>query len=311
MPVERPKILVVRGGAIGDFILTLPVLAALRAQFPAARLTVLGYPHIARLALAGALADEVQPIESRALASFFNPRSTPPPELAEFFAGFALVISYLFDPDEFFRESVRRCTRAQYFPGPHRPDEAAGRHATEVFLKPLESLAIFDADPVPRLALKCGEVRTPGRRLAIHPGSGSENKNWPESNWARLLERLAASTDLDFLLVGGEAEGHRLQRLAQLLPHGRLRLAQSLPLPELAGELSRCIAFAGHDSGITHLAAAVGVPVLALWGESNETVWRPRGESVRILRGQRGLESLAVERVHAELGDFLAGLKCP
>ena len=53
------RILVIRGGAIGDFILTLPVLAALRAQFPQARLVVLGYPHIASLALAGELADEV------------------------------------------------------------------------------------------------------------------------------------------------------------------------------------------------------------------------------------------------------------
>ena len=53
MPALQNKILVIRGGAIGDFILTLPVLSALRAQFPDTRLELLGYPHIAQLARAG------------------------------------------------------------------------------------------------------------------------------------------------------------------------------------------------------------------------------------------------------------------
>ena len=65
------KILVIRGGAIGDFVLTLPAIAALRRQFPAAHLEVLGYPHIAQLALAGGLVNRVQSIEAGALAGFF------------------------------------------------------------------------------------------------------------------------------------------------------------------------------------------------------------------------------------------------
>ena len=61
----------IRGGAIGDFILTLPAIAALRRQFPEAHLEVLGYPHIIQLALAGGLVNRVQSIEARALAGFF------------------------------------------------------------------------------------------------------------------------------------------------------------------------------------------------------------------------------------------------
>jgi heptosyltransferase-2 len=59
----RGKILVIRGGAIGDFILTLPVFSALRQQFPQTRLDVLAYPHIAQLALVGGLVDEVRAID--------------------------------------------------------------------------------------------------------------------------------------------------------------------------------------------------------------------------------------------------------
>ena len=99
MTAHRGKILVIRGGAIGDFILTLPVLAALRAQFPGTRLEVLGYPHIANLALLGEAADRVQSIEARELAGFFAKGGALAPALAEYFAGFHLIISFLYDPD--------------------------------------------------------------------------------------------------------------------------------------------------------------------------------------------------------------------
>lgn len=307
MPAERPRILVIRGGAIGDFILTLPVLAALRARFPQIRLAVLGYPHIAQLALAGGLADEVRPIEARELAAFFNARAEPPADLAAFFADCAVILSYLYDPDRIFEENVRRCTRATFIAGPHRPDEVRARHATEVFLEPLSRLAIFDADPVPRLRLQGPTVGpAPGRHLlAVHPGSGSERKNWPEARWAELLERLAARPGLELLLVGGEAEAERLPRLARCWPAERLHLALSLPLAELAGRLAGASAFLGHDSGITHLAAALGLPGVVLWGDTNAAVWAPRSERMRLVRHPQGLAALPVNEVAAALEEWI------
>src|SRR6266478_5149851 len=145
------NILVIRGGAIGDFILTLPAIAALRQQFPRARLEVMGYPHIVQLAQAGGLADRVQAIEARGLAGFFARHGELEEDLVDYFSDFDIIVSYLYDPDEIFQSNVRRCTTAQFIAGPHRPDEDAGIHATKVYLKPLEQLAIFDADPVPRL----------------------------------------------------------------------------------------------------------------------------------------------------------------
>ena len=57
--MAKPKILVLRGGAIGDFVLTLPAVHALRDRWPKAYIEILGYPHIANLALAGGLVDTV------------------------------------------------------------------------------------------------------------------------------------------------------------------------------------------------------------------------------------------------------------
>ena len=211
----------IRGGAIGDFILTLPAIAALRRQFPEAHLEVLGYPHIAELALTGGLVNRVQSIEARALAGFFARGGDLAEHLADYFAEFDLILSYLYDPDAIFKTNVGLCTGAQFITGPHRADEGARLHAAKVYLKPLERLAIFDADPVPRLPL------APRPRslnpLALHPGSGSERKNWPEANWAELLQHLTGMADLELLVVGGEAEGSRLQRLAATLPPARAR----------------------------------------------------------------------------------------
>jgi heptosyltransferase-3 len=311
------SILVIRGGAIGDFILTLPVLAALRAQFPAARLEVLGYPHIAQLAQVGRWADAVRSIEARPLAGFFARHGDLDEELAEYFTGFAVIISFLYDPDDIFRENVARCSPALFIVGPHRPDETRRLHATEVFLQPLERLAIYGADPVPRLDVPpaCGapDPAEPGTgttartTVALHPGSGSEQKNWPEANWRELVRALVERTPCPLLLVGGEAEADRLQRLAALVPEPRRQVADHRPLAEVARRLAGCRAFVGHDSGITHLAAAVGLPGLVLWGESNETLWRPKSERMIVLRASDGLRKLSVTTVWNALSDLLAG----
>lgn len=300
------RILVIRGGAIGDFILTLPAIAALRRQFPEAYLEVLGYPHIAQLALAGGLVNRVQSIEAGALAGFFARGGELVENLADYFSEFDVILSYLYDPDRIFETNVGLCTGTQFIAGPHRADEAARLHAARVYLQPLERLAIFDADPVPRLALS---PRSPGinnppqvtNLLAVHPGSGSERKNWPEPKWAELLQNLMNSTEFVLLLVGGEAEGERLQRLAARLPSARRRLAQSLPLAELAHLLAACRAFVGHDSGISHLAAALGLPGLVLWGDTVEEVWRPPSERVVVVRHPAGLARLPVAEVAARL----------
>jgi heptosyltransferase III len=300
----KGKILVIRGGAIGDFILTLPVFAALRQQFPNAHLEVLGYPHIAGIALAGGLVDRVQAIESRPLAGFFARNGELAEDWRDYFSEFDIIISYLFDPDEVFKINVLRCAHGQYLSGAHRPDESEATHATKVYLKALERLAIFEANQIPQLPVPVIAPAT--QTIAIHPGSGSERKNWPEAKWAELLAHLAAETPLNILLVGGEAEGDRLQRLSAKLPVDRVQVAQSLPLPELAKRLRACAAFVGHDSGITHLAAALGLPCVVLWADTSDAIWRPQGERVTVVKETRGLGALSVQRVIEELKQLLS-----
>jgi heptosyltransferase-2 len=288
---------VVRGGALGDFILTLPVLAALRAHFPATHLEIVGYPRYAELASVARLADDVRSIESRGLARFFAQRGVLDPDWAAYFESFHLIVSYLYDPDELFQGNIKRCSKAQFVQGPHRPAEDAGLHATDALLQPLQRLAIFDADPVPKLRMPFPKENAlgAGRWMAIHPGSGSEKKNWPEPCWAELLRRLGKVADVRTLLVGGEAEGGRLERLAENLPADRVKIARSLPLATLADWMSGCECFVGHDSGVSHLAAAIGLRGLLLWGPTDPCVWRPRSPVMELLSSDQGIQNIPVE----------------
>jgi ADP-heptose:LPS heptosyltransferase len=295
------NILVMRGGALGDFILTLPVLAALRGRFPKARLNILGYPRVAALAQAGGCADAVAPLEAPRLARMF---AADAPMMEEF-AGYDLLVSYIYDPEGIWRANIQRSApNAFYVTGPHRPDDAGALHATEALLAPLAAIGIHEANPVPRLNLGPA-VASLG--LALHPGSGSERKNWPETHWADLLRLIMERTRWHCLLIGGEAEVGKLERLqnaarsASGFAEERLEVAQNLDLVELGRRLQRRDFFVGHDSGVTHLAAALGRRGLVLWGESNMAVWRPRGDRMEIMRAAGGLSRLPVADVFGKL----------
>ena len=121
-----------------------------------------------------------------------------------------------------------------------------------------------------------------------------------------MIGQLLDKTDLGFLLVGGEAERDRVSRLSAIFPAARLEVAQDLPLVELAKRLEPCVGLVGHDSGITHLAAALGLAGLVLWGETNENVWRPGGGRMILLRHPKGLPGIAVESVLERLPELLA-----
>ena len=128
-------------------------------------------------------------------------------------------------------------------------------HASAVYLKPLERLAIFDADPFPRLRVQ-GRMTVNGQCVALHPGSGSEKKNWPEANWAELIDNLVARTALTILLVGGEAEAFDVAQARLDVAAAARRLLAAHP--EVAAIVLECTNLPPYAAAVR---AATGVPV--------------------------------------------------
>jgi heptosyltransferase-2 len=310
----KPRILVIRGGAIGDFVLTLPAIRMLRQTLPHCHFEILGYRHIADLALHGGpepgttYADAVRNIEYGPMAAFFARNGQLAPDLCAYFAGFQQVVSWLFDPDGIFAANLERAG-VRNFLGVHEKI-TDHQHASVQLARGLERMAIFLDDSATRLfptdATKAAAAawlaenapdETERPLVALHPGSGSPKKNWPAGNWQRLGDRIA-SGGARLLLIGGEADDSALEILARSLSVHAPLIARNLPLPTLAALLARCTAYFGHDTGISHIAAATGTPSTLLFGPTDPSVWAPIGGHVRIVRAPGGdLASVPPETV--------------
>jgi ADP-heptose:LPS heptosyltransferase len=312
------RILVIRGGAIGDFILTLPALKALREARPQAHMEILGYKHIAVLAENRFYAQAVQSIEYSSLARFFARNSELPGELADYFTSFNLIISYLYDPDGIFETNLRRCGVQTLICGPARIVETTS-HAARQLARTIEELGINVVDLAERI-FPSAEDRNFARAflgsmpqpvIAIHPGSGSPAKNWPVENWISLFSPNSRFADLERLVViSGEADEAQTHRLEREWKNRNVRFASNLPLPSLGAVLA-CSTFIGHDSGISHLAAAAGANCVLLFGPTNPDVWAPRNDNVQILRAANGkLSNLSIGKVETALATALYPLNC-
>jgi len=301
--------LIIRGGAIGDFVLTLPALRLLREGFPGCRIEIVGYRHICSVAEGRYYADAVRSIEYAPMAGFFNPRSELDPALSDYFAGFGQVVSYLFDPDGFFEGNLRRCGVKNLISGD--PRITGGQHAARQLARPMESLALFLDDEAARIfpadddraAAELVLRGLPSPLVAIHPGSGSEKKNWPLRFWKELISGIARS-DATILVISGESDSGRVGELKKEFP-GRLVFLENLPLSTLGAVLARCTFFIGHDSGISHLAAAAGAGCMLLFGPTDPAVWAPRNPGVNVLRSPAGImHNLPVEDVLERIPEF-------
>lgn len=295
------KVLVIRGGALGDFVLTLPAIRLLKEGLPKASVEVLGYEPLIELARMAGAADGTRALGHAGLAGFFVPGAVLDPAWSSYFASFDVVFSYLPDADGHFRENLGRAGVKTLFQGKWKVEETPGAAPAACQLAEVcQNLALWLEDPAPVL---CPPRPTAARSgFAVHPGSGSPRKSWIFARWAEAGPRLARLLKPGEWLevISGEAEE---EWIGELLTQWRglpVRHHRHRPLRELAERLAGCRAYLGHDTGVSHLAAACGTPCLLLFGPTDPAVWAPRNPGVEVLRAPGGhLDQLGVEQVVA------------
>jgi heptosyltransferase-2 len=302
------RILIIRGGAIGDFVLTLPAIKLLRDAWPKAQLEIVGYKHIIALAENHGYADATRSIEYGPLATFFAKDAELPAELTVYFGSFDLIVSYLFDPDGIFEANLRRCGNMRIVTRPAKLDGSA--HASVQLARPLAVLGLTSEVAPARLFPSTDDRAAaalllpshPGTVIAIHVGSGSASKNWPIASWIALGERLLRNRDAHLVAIGGEADEAQIAKLRDAFAGRPISYVVNQPLPVVAAVIARCEAFIGHDSGISHIAAAVGAKSILLFGATDPGVWAPQSSNVRVLRAaSRAMDDIAVEDVLAAI----------
>lgn len=276
-----------RGGALGDFVVTIPALRLLREHWPEAHIALAGNSRAAELGRLAGLVDQVYSQHEGRWAQLFSGASLSS-DFEGWLAGFELVVSFWPDPDGALARHFPIAPGQHFCAGAAMPASApAARHYCEA-LRPL-GLAVDHADFRSRLDL--GVSRT--QPVALHPGSGAPRKNWPLERWRELCHRIPGPP----LIVGGEAD---VQALEALRGCGSLFVGQ--PIIELAHALARSRLFIGHDSGVSHVAAAVGTPCVLLFGPTDPSMWAPPGDHVRVVRRATDLSAISVDDVLAACG---------
>ncbi len=293
-PDVLKRLLLIRAGAVGDCLLLLPVLQSLRHHYPEAHIALMGYP--SRLRLLQAYADTVISVETDGMETFFVPDACLPSALSYYFAQFDLILSYRVDPEGVFTQNLRRTGAKIVFPYPPFPPATEQLHIIDHYLKPLEMLQIPIISRTPELPLSAAQIQQAANFfaqhpllnqaslvVAMHPGSGGPHKRWPAAHFANLADRLVLHRGATILCVPGPADQEVMQEVRARMKTDRIVIAEGLTLEEVAGLFSRVTLYIGNDSGLTHLAAAIGIPTVAIMGRTDPQRWAPRGQAVRIL----------------------------
>ncbi|HEU0028739.1 MAG TPA: glycosyltransferase family 9 protein [Ktedonobacterales bacterium] len=314
------QITVIRPGALGDTLLTLPAIAVLRRWTPSARLTLIARADILSLALASGLADDAWPWDLPDWSALFAPDVTAEELTARARAalvGADVVIAWAPDRDGALAATLHRLGAGRVIVAPAQPSEAPGalpEHAAHWLARALTPLGVTPPRDLPALWQAMPPLRWPepdaraaGRAwralglpdagvIALHPGSGGAAKRWPPERFAALADR-ARQASLTPLLLAGEADE---AAAAAVLAHAAAPppIARDLSVGALAALLARCAGYVGNDSGVSHLAGLLGVPTVAVFGPSDPARWSPLGPRVTTLRAPSGdLRQLAPDAV--------------
>jgi len=290
------KILVLRGGALGDFIVTLPALVLLRRRWPHATIELVGNATAAALGVNAGLLNRVHSQHESRWSALYHSAPLPAPVTAEL-ASFDLVLNFWPDPDQTITQHFREFAATIFLTSSALPALApAAAHYCE-------ALRTLGLTPESFFHLLVAPAPDP-HLVALHPGSGSPQKNWPLSHWIELAAWLRSTQDAELLIITGEADS---AATAALAPFGLP--AHALPLSALVERFKTCRLFLGHDSGISHLAAACDVPSILLFGPTNPSIWAPPAPRVTVIRRGPTLAEITLADVQSALRPMLAARK--
>lgn len=328
--MERPvgptrQITIVRAGALGDTLLAAPSLALLRAAAPEARFTFIARAEVLPLILANSLADQVWPWELPDWGALFAAQddvSALTERARAALVGAEAVVVWAADSDGAVAHRLASLGARLAIVAPAGPPVAThGDMHTAVWLaqtlRPLGVAAPATCEELARLtptlrppatdiatveALWAG-WRLPQRVVALHPGSGSQAKRWPAAHFAEVA-RLARDAGYQPLLLAGEADTLALAETRAALAQLGVTapVAHGLGVATVAALLARCSGYVGCDSGISHLAALVGAPTVAVFGPTDPARWAPLGPHVYAARdADAQLDHLAADAAWAAL----------
>jgi ADP-heptose:LPS heptosyltransferase len=286
------RILIRRVDFLGDLVLSLPVVRAIAANFPHAKVTLMVKPEhrymFEELHVDGSLVNQF--VEPATLAQFkkqalrydraFNIEYFPPPEIAKALvadpASSRVAISGIYHVNATHGTKRQHVVR-HFFDGLRLLGLAVPRSAIPVIKVSSESKRSVDA-----WFSENDRARGRSLRIGIHIGSRNTTKCWPLELYLRIAKWLRDEFDATLYFIGSGSERKGLETIIRGLGAKSLspsiKIVRDESLPVLTAILSRLDLVIGNDSGVSHLAAAVQTPTVSIFGPTSPITWRPAGK---------------------------------
>lgn len=288
------SILVIHPGALGDVLLAVPALRWLKKKFPDHRLLLISNEPVGRLLLECRLSDAWMSVQGALCAGLWSGSIPDSAEIREWLNACDFAVAWMKEADPGFVTALKsygvKNIRIQSPFSPH----LKSRHHSDRFLETLSASPAEELVGQPlqlsTFLVEQGQAcllnmrSSPDRPLVlIHPGSGSRHKCTSVEVLANVIVALNQE-GLGPLVLEGPADEAITAQLRRRLPMAPTVL-RGQDLSIVAGVMAQAQMYIGHDSGVTHLAALLGVPTIALFGPTDPNQWAPRSAHAVVLQG--------------------------
>jgi len=281
--MKKSRILVIHHGALGDVVSTFPALLILKQLYGS--IEIICQSNIGQLARELNIVDQWFPLEAAAVATLYSSRIDP--MFKNNLLSYHKII--LFSRSRSLEKTLFSMSENEVYRIPPRPELGHKVHVTQHILSNLVKCRLLkDLGKDSRMTLPLSvytDRRVPQydpSKMVIHPGSGSRKKCWPISNFVNVASSMDANgKQPEFIL--GPAE-YDLYDVLMSYKRVNANVHKIETLTELAGLLKIVGGFIGNDSGVSHLAAFIGLPTVAIFGPSDPDIWKPMGRAVKVVR---------------------------
>lgn len=280
------KLLIFHQGALGDFVLTFPALIRLKQHF--SRIDAICKPQLGDLAKGLRLVDSWFSQDAARFASLFSDAIDP--GVKSLLEAYDEII--LFSFSEQLEKAINEMRSHSVYRIPPRPKNSDKTHIVIHLLKSLSGCGLIGEDDEPG-SLELPSLYNPtevfyktphSQRILLHPGAGSSRKMWALSNFLKLEVSLKADKYRPEYVIGPAEEFLGTELLDD--NGGKRTVHVTEDLSALVALMRSADGFIGNDSGVSHLAAFLGLPTVAVFGPSDPEIWRPVGPAVSVLSPQ-------------------------
>ena len=332
MAFDPRNILVIDFGQLGDVVLSLPALRAIRARFPNAKITVaLGKPSGEIVRLSG-YADDLLEVDRVGLRD--GPKLVSIGRIFKFVAqvrkqkyDFVIDLHSLSETNllGFLSGAPRRLyarrpgrsidVLANFEPRPQR--EGRTSHAVDRYLDVIKPLGIENpprtpvlrtaafADTAVETLLKKEKANTGTLLVGIFPGAGNASRRWPIEHFAEIADHLIRNQQVRIVVFAGPEERAFVPQMRSIFPKNTIFL-DKLTIPQLVSAQARMTLLISNDTGPVHIAAAVGTPVVVIMDRPDSHSFTPIGDQHRLIMGPE-ITQISVQQVYQAAREVLSG----